>query len=272
MKRKACDTHLSSLYDDAFAHMVSFLSPIGIRCLGETSHTLQDRLNHKRLASRTMLTQLRRTMERSLGLSLPRPWPWGVYLSGSLLYHTLSGATSWTPNDVDFFVPNLRLVVRQAQRWLVDAGFRIVRCGMTREYGSMEIAGIIHWRSGTWEPNANIPKSWADGGLYSDALHGMGADTSPEWVPACDSRQKSLGIDVQLVVMNEVPADWLQLLQFDMPILENVFDGKGIHVAFPEDVLQGHTRFRKHAHNLRLEHRSAQRIARYRARGVIVDV
>lgn len=251
-RKRTCRRRVTwhDLPEDMLVVLSDFLWPREMSNLGLVDRRVRNQ------QSRRTLEQLHSAL-KMLKTSFCRPWPVDVYLTGSALLWALLGG-SWTPNDVDLFVPLHRPTIQAAQHWLVTSGYRISKVWFMHTSASQHPIHCDSYNSChaviTWyyQPQPIKNQLWNDNGVYSDFLRDLGADVSDQglWVPRYDQ----LGTDegyarVQLIVglVEPNPSSWSekqflhQLLRFDFPILENCYDGRQVTVLFPEDVRTGKT-------------------------------
>jgi len=216
---------MDRLLDDVLALVVcTFLVPIDIFNLGNTT-------SHVRKVTRPALSRILIARTRALLPRMASPWP-RVRLSGSTCWHALAGG-DWKPNDVDFYC-QLDAVPR-AVDWITDAGYFFTVGGFAARaprgpdgtYPGGNIHAVLNFRQ--WQPLDQRVPAPRERALALTRLDGRDRDAL-----LMPSTGICTGPDRHRVQLIVLCGDGT--LQFDMPVLENAFDGRVFHVAHPGGV------------------------------------
>lgn len=179
-------------------------------------------------------------------LHIPTPIPLGsdAVISGSFMWHVLTAdeKTKWLPNDLDIFCT--REAVPRFREYLVDNKFKL--CFIQKfEYIGMNTRIIEEWavpNTPKFTKNKFGDTSETFRKYYKEVCTEYKLPQLPETVSMAlkrDPDSSTNPVCVQLIISDSFDVKEASDLikdRFDFPTLENWFDGKEIHVSYPEYV------------------------------------
>jgi len=227
---------------------------------------------------KTVIIQRIQSLCEKMNIAYPLPLGEDAVLSGSFMWHVLTAdeKTSWTPCDVDVFctldaVPRFR-------EYLYKNGYKLMFM-KTFAYVVPEKANIIE----EWVPSSE--PDWVDDRynrkedvkFFQDFCAENKTPPIPENCPMakrrdCSTRQMEKNGCLQLIISRLPVQKACEIIvdKFDLPTLENYFDGEKTVVTYPENVIARLTdvRDKQYVGPYRLD----TRIEKYKTYGLNVRV
>lgn len=255
-----------TLPTDAWRHIADFLTPVELFRFGCTSREFH---GLRREALPPLVRRRIAALLLRMGLKLPAPWPRGLRLSGSLVYHALTqdAGAPWQPGAPNFYVARVvepvyppgqyalahtPAVGESAQTGSCCAGHPSAPQRVAAWLGTKGLVYVASDEENAYKHTPTLstlyfmPSGGLEGHHHSRALPSL----RRLWL------QVHLGVELpqglRVMHCNCTHRASLQLTvvaketrpQFDLPVLENFFDGHGLYVTHPEDLLANESRYR----------------------------